>query len=285
MAIVLVTGCNSGFGLETARLLAKRGDKVYATVLESDPVGAGEIEAARAAGLPITIIPFNVTDDAAAHALIERIIAENGRIDALVNNAGVSAIAAFEEVSIEDTRRMMEINYIGPLRLIQLVLPSMRKQGYGRIVNVSSGAGFMPLAWQTTYCAAKHAVDAMSFGIAAETRRFGVRVSIVSPGVFGTKIGAKLWKPSRESGEPWYREAVEAEIEAWHKIAPSRDPIAVAQAIEACIHSDDPPIRVFVGKDVQKGAERRRQVSDDEWLALISESNYRGRKGQSEPPR
>ena len=282
MSIVLVTGCNSGFGLATARLLAERGDHVYATVLDRDPVGLGEIEAARDAGLPITIVPFDVTDEAAAVALVDRIVAEAGRIDALVNNAGVSMMAALEEVSIDDARRMFEINYFGPLRLIQLVLPHMRRQGAGRIVNVSSGAGFIPTAWQTTYVATKHAIDGMSFGLGAEVRRFGVRVSIVSPGVFATGIGGKLWPASRDSGEPWYGEMVEQVVDGWRAIVTGRDPIAVAQAIADCIHGETPPARVFVGADSQKGAQRRREMDDDQWAEAISRPPFR--KPAATPP-
>ncbi|MDP3174392.1 MAG: SDR family oxidoreductase [Phenylobacterium sp.] len=275
MSVVLVTGCNSGFGLATARVLAERGDHVFATVLPNDPSGMGEIEAAQASGLPITIAPLDVTDAAAAAALVARIVAEAGRIDALVNNAGVSTMAALEEVSIDDARRMFEINYFGPLRLIQLVLPHMRRQGAGRIVNVSSGAGFIPTAWQTTYVATKHAIDGMSFGLAAEVHRFGIRVSIVSPGVFATAIGAKLWPPSQDSGEPWYGEMTALVVDGWRSIVEGRDPVAVALAIDACIHGEHPPARVFVGADSQKGAQRRREMSDDEWAAVLLRPPFR----------
>src|SRR5690606_36920787 len=145
--VVIVTGCNSGFGLATAR----RDVHVYATVLESDPLGTTDIEALRDSGLPITIVPLDVTDEDAATDLVARVVAERGVVNGLVNNAGVSMMAAFEDVAIDTVRRMFEINVFGPMHLMQLVLPHMRRQRSGRIVNVSSGAGFMPMAWQTTY--------------------------------------------------------------------------------------------------------------------------------------
>lgn len=277
MSVVLITGCNSGFGLATARLLAERGDRVRATVLPGDPVGTGEIEAARDAGLPITIAPLDVTDEAAAEALVARIVAEEGRIDGLVNSAGVSMFAAFEEVSVADVRRMMEINFIGPVRLMQLILPHMRRQRGGRIVNISSGAGFMPMAWQTTYVASKHAIDGISFGIGAEVRPFGIRVSIVSPGVFATGIGGKLWPASRPSDEPSYAATVAETIDDWNRIVTGRDPILVAQAIADCLHGDNPPARVFVGRDCERGAEQRRRLSDDEWAEFLTQPMFRRR--------
>lgn len=277
MGVVLVTGCNSGFGLATARVLAQRGDRVYATVLASDPTGTADIEVARASGLPIEIVPLDVTDDPAAASLVARIVADTGRIDGLVNSAGVSMFAAFEEVSIDDVRRMMEINFIGPVRLMQLVLPHMRRQHAGRIVNVSSGAGFMPMAWQTAYVASKHALDGVSFGIGAEVRPFGIRVSIVSPGVFATGIGGKLWPASRASDEPSYAATVAATLADWNQIVTGRDPALVAGAIAACLHSDDPPARVFVGRDCERGAEQRRRLSDDEWADFITRPMFRRR--------
>lgn len=277
MGVVLVTGCNSGFGLATARLLAGQGDKVYATILPSDPIGTTDIEAARASGLSIEIVPLDVTDEAAATALVEHIVAETGRIDGLVNSAGVSMFAAFEEVSVADVRRMMEINFIGPVRLMQLVLPHMRRQRSGRLVNVSSGAGFMPMAWQTTYVASKHAIDGISFGIGAEVRPFGIRVSIVSPGVFATGIGDKFWPASRVSDEPSYRETIEETVADWNQIVTGRDPLLVATAIADCLHSENPPARVFVGRDCERGAEQRRRLDDNEWADFITQPMFRRR--------
>ncbi|MGE0829930.1 MAG: SDR family NAD(P)-dependent oxidoreductase, partial [Hyphomonadaceae bacterium] len=242
-----------------------------------DPVGTGEIEKARDSGLPITIIPFDVTDEAGAEPLVARVVKDSGRIDALVNNAGVSMFAAFEDVSEADTRRMFEINFFGPVRLMLAALPYMRKQQFGRIVNVSSGAGFMPMAWQSTYVATKHAIDGITISLGAEVRRFGIRTSVVSPGVFATGIGGKLWPPSRDSGEPWYREMTESIINDWKTIVTGRDPIAVAQAINECIHSDTPPTRTFVGKDAQRGAEARRKLNDDEWAEFLLQPLFKKR--------
>lgn len=109
----------------------------------------------------------------------------------------------------------------------------------------------------------------MSLGIGAEVHKFGIRVSIVSPGVFATGIGGKLWPASRDVGEPYYREKVEQIVGDWNAIVGGRDPIAVARAIESCLHDDEPPARVFVGRDSERGAAMRRQMSDDEWAAHL----------------
>ena len=268
MSIVIVTGCNSGFGLAAARLLAERGDTVYATVLASDPSGTEAIDQARNSGLAIEVVPLDVTDERGCAELVERVVSTHGRVDGLVNNAGVSMMAAFEDVALDTVRRMFEINFFAPVRLMQLVLPPMRAQGFGRIVNVTSGAGSVPLAWQSTYVAVKHAMDGITFSIDGEVRSFGVRLSVVAPGVFETGIGKKLWPATRESGVAFYQESVTNVFDSWNSVVGGRDPMDVGQAIAECIHADDPAIRVFVGNDIAKGAERRRTLSDDEWAVF-----------------
>ena len=274
MSVVIVTGCNSGFGLSTARLLAERGDSVFATVFPGDISGTAAIEKARDSGLPIEIVELDVTDEQGCVDLIQRVLAEAGRIDALVNNAGVSMMAAFEEVDVATVRKMFEVNFFAPLRLMQLVLPSMRAQRSGRIVNVTSGAGSIPLAWQSTYVAVKHAMEGLTFSIDGEVRTFGIRLSVIAPGVFETGIGPKLWPAPLDSGEPFYRESVQRLRDGWDSVVGGRDPIAVAGAIAECIHADEPTIRRYVGTDVAKGAERRRTLSDDEWAAFNGRPRY-----------
>jgi NAD(P)-dependent dehydrogenase (short-subunit alcohol dehydrogenase family) len=268
MSTVIVTGCNSGFGLAAARLLAERGDAVYATVLPSDRSGTAAIEQSRDSGLGIEIVPLDVTDERGCTDLVERVVAEHGRVDGLVNNAGVSMMAAFEDVALETVRQMFEVNFFAPVRLMHLVLPHMRTQGFGRIVNVTSGAGSVPMAWQSTYVAAKHALEGITFSIDGEVRSFGIRLSVVAPGVFVTEIGKKLWPATRESGVSYYQQSIQNVLDSWNSVVGGRDPADVGRAIAECIHSADPPIRVFVGTDFAKGAERRRTLSDDEWAAF-----------------
>jgi NAD(P)-dependent dehydrogenase (short-subunit alcohol dehydrogenase family) len=260
--VALVTGCSSGIGFDTARELARRGHTVYAGVRGN----LGEVQREISAGGPsgITVIQLDVTSEGDARQAVTRVAETHGTIDFLVNNAGVSMFAAIEQVSLDQDRRMFETNYFGPLRLIRLVLPLMRAHGGGRIVNVSSGAGWVPVPYLSTYSATKHALDAMTFCLAAETHDQGIKYTIISPGGYNSGVGGKLWQPEHASIEGTnYAATREAHLARWWKHVQGRDPREVALSIANCLESDDPPIRAFVGDDVQ-GAAQMRYTSDDQ---------------------
>jgi NAD(P)-dependent dehydrogenase (short-subunit alcohol dehydrogenase family) len=267
---VLITGCSSGFGLLSARMCAERGDAVFATV--RDRSTASELRGLGAAGLPIRVVQLDVRDSQECAAAVAAVVEETGGIDALVNNAGVSMFAAIEEVDIDQASRMMETNYFGPLRLIRLVLPHMRRAGRGRIVNVSSIAGWAPAAYLGSYSATKHALDAMSFCLAAEVREFGIGVSVVSPGGFPTGVGGKFWRPEASIDDAPYRRKAEQMEAGWYTHVAGNDPGLVAEAIVECVHATDPPFRVFVGDDANALAQRRRELDDGALVELMATS-------------
>jgi NAD(P)-dependent dehydrogenase (short-subunit alcohol dehydrogenase family) len=260
--VALVTGCSSGIGFDTARELASRGHTVYAGVRSNLEKVQREISAGGGDG--ITVIQLDVTSEEDASQAVTRIAQAHGTIDFLVNNAGVSMFAAIEQVSLDQDRRMFETNYFGPLRLIRLVLPLMRAHGEGRIVNVSSGAGWIPTPYLSTYSATKHALDAMTFCLAAETHDQGIKYTIISPGGYNSGVGGKLWQPDHASIEGTnYAATREAHLARWWKHVQGRDPREVALAIADCLESANPPVRAFVGDDIQ-GPAQLRYTSDDE---------------------
>jgi len=160
MAIALVTGTSSGIGLATAVTLARGGHKVIATMRNLD--GAGELrKVVSAEALPITFAALNVDDDASVTDTVNKVLAENGCIDVLVNNAGVAGGGPVEEVPIEVFRQVMETNFFGALRCIKAVIPSMRERRHGCIVNVTSVAGRVAMAPQAAYAASKWAFEAL----------------------------------------------------------------------------------------------------------------------------
>jgi len=170
---ILITGVSSGIGRVTAEKFAKRGCKVFGTVRNL----------AKATPLPgVELIEMDVTSDASVQRGIEQVIDQAKRIDVLVNNAGVSMFGAAEEVSMDEAKWMFDTNLFGILRTSQAVLPQMRAQGSGRIVNISSVLGFLPAPYMGLYAAAKHAVEGMSESMDHEVRQFGVRVTLVEPG-------------------------------------------------------------------------------------------------------
>jgi NAD(P)-dependent dehydrogenase (short-subunit alcohol dehydrogenase family) len=210
------------------------------------------------------MMKLDVRDAQGAAEVVAQAIHEGG-IDVLVNNAGVSIFGAVEEVSVEQAKEMMETNYFAPLRLIQLVVPHMRSKGHGRIVNVSSVAGSVPMAFLSSYCASKHALDALSFCLAAELREFGIRVSIIAHGAHKTSVGQNLWVPDTETTDTGYRAKVDAITAGWHQNVEGRDPRGGAEAIVRVASADEPPMRLRVGVGATAVVEQRDSMSDDAW--------------------
>ena len=177
MKTVIITGCSSGIGQATAARLAKSGDwTVYATARRTETLA--ELEGAGCRPLAL-----DVTDEASMVAAVDIVKAESGTIDALVNNAGYSQSGASETLDVDDVRRQFETNVFGLLRLSQLVLPSMRAQGDGRIVNISSMGGRLVFPGGGAYHATKYAVEAFSDAMRFEVSGFGIKVIIIEPGL------------------------------------------------------------------------------------------------------
>jgi NAD(P)-dependent dehydrogenase (short-subunit alcohol dehydrogenase family) len=187
MTIALVTGTSSGIGLATAVTLARGGHIVIATMrnLES----AGELEKIVAAEkLPVSLAVLDVDDDASVESALGKVLAEHGRLDVLVNNAGIGGGGSVEESSAARFREVMETNFFGALRCIKAVVPGMRERRHGCIVNVTSISGRLAMAPAAAYCASKFALEALSECLAQEMKAFNVRVAIIEPGVIATPI-------------------------------------------------------------------------------------------------
>lgn len=178
----VVTGAASGIGLETAKALQAAGYRVFGT--SRKPVSAGTSE--------IRMLTCDVTDDASVADLIERVFSETGRIDLLVNNAGFGILGAAEESSIEQAQAMFDVNLFGIIRTIRAVLPIMRAQKAGRIINISSVQGLLPAPYMALYGASKHAVEGYSESLDHEVRGQGIRVVLVEPAFTRTAFDRNL---------------------------------------------------------------------------------------------
>ena len=176
---ILITGCSSGIGRATAERLADRGFAVYATARRPESIAGLEARGCR-------ILALDVTDEASMQAAVAAVTAEHGAVGALVNNAGYSQSGAIEEVPLEDVRRQFETNVFGLVRMCQLVLPGMRAQQSGRIVNVSSMGANFTFPGGGLYHATKYAVEAISDALRFEVAGFGIHVVIVQPGLIRT---------------------------------------------------------------------------------------------------
>src|SRR5437660_2176035 len=179
--VVLITGTSSGIGKAVATAFAARGFEVFGTSRNpqrSEPIAGVEL------------LPLDVSDQASVTAAVSTVIQRAGRIDVLVNNAGVGVFGAAEESSIAQAQELFDTNFFGLIRLTHEVLPHLRAQGSGRIINVGSVLGFLPAPYGALYAASKHAVEGYSESLDHETREFGVRVTVVEPGYTNTSFEA-----------------------------------------------------------------------------------------------
>ncbi len=204
--VTIVTGTSSGMGLHAAVELARRGDSVVATVRD---IGRAMRlrEAARGAGVQLDIRTLDVTDDASVTALIEGVLADHGRVDVLVNNAGQGSLGTAEQLPMSEIRDQLEVNYLGPVRLTKAVLPGMRAAGRGRIVTVTSVGGAVGQPFADAYCGAKFAVEGFMQSLAPVAARLGIWVSVVEPAAVASDFVANV---SRQESAGAYGELLEA---------------------------------------------------------------------------
>ena len=189
VTVVLITGCSSGFGLEAALAFARNGAKVVATLRDLER-GASLAEAAQAEGLAIEMAALDVAVPDTFAAAVARVVERHGRLDVLVNNAGVNRVGTFEDTTEATLREVMEVNLFGPLLLAKAVLPQMRRQRGGCIINVSSLSGVAGLPGDVSYTASKFALEGATEALRHEVDRWGIRVALVEAGLHATNIFA-----------------------------------------------------------------------------------------------
>lgn len=196
--IVLITGTNSGFGWLTAQSVAALGHTVYATMRDTQGRNADKA-AALGAIENLSVLDVTLTDDESVKQAVETILAKEGTIDVLVNNAGYGMTGVAESFTIADVHTTFDINVYAPWRLTKQVLPAMRKQADGLIINVSSGFGRVSFPFATIYAASKFALEGISEGLHYEVKRLGIDVAIVEPGAFPTEMQQKN-NPASDQG-------------------------------------------------------------------------------------
>lgn len=236
--IAIVTGASSGIGEATAERLAKAAYKVYGTSRR----GAG------AEKRSFEMLTLDVTSDESVGAVVSEVLRREGRIDLLVNNAGFSVgLAADEESSTEQARSIFDTNFFGTVRMTRAVVPHMRRQGSGRIINIGSLLGFLPMPYMAVYAATKHAIEGYSESLDHELRTRGVRVSIVEPGVTKTRFDANLLEPDSKIDE--YREVRSALATRWQEMVADGDEAGVvADVVLEAAAAARPKLRYPVGR-------------------------------------
>jgi NAD(P)-dependent dehydrogenase (short-subunit alcohol dehydrogenase family) len=242
----LITGCSTGFGRALAEAVLKKGDYLLATARTPEQLRTlieHYPKTAKAVRLDVT-----VSQD--IQTAIDTAIATFGRVDVLVNNAGHGFIAALEEVSDVEMHQFFETNFFGALGLMQAVLPVMRQQGSGHIVNLSSTAGLVGFGGSSLYCGAKFALEGTSEALAKEVEPFGIKVTLIEPGAFRTDFNGRSLAVAERAIDA-YTTMSSAALQ-WFKEMDGQqpgDPAKAAQAIIQAVESPNPPMRLALGTD------------------------------------
>jgi len=251
MTKVLITGCSSGFGLEAALAFARRGDTVIATMRNLAKAETLQ-RRAESEGLTIDLQELDVTDDASIRNACAAIDEQHGAVDVLVNNAGVGYAGPIETIALERARALMETNFWGAMNMARALLPGMRDQRSGAIINVSSLQGLIPgTMYAGMYSASKHALNALSEALSGELEPYGVRVVCIEPGFFATEISNNGLvddqepHPAYAADQEWLRKFMEGGVNN------GADPAVVADAIVDAAHNPETPLHVPVGDDAQ----------------------------------
>jgi NADP-dependent 3-hydroxy acid dehydrogenase YdfG len=268
---VLVTGCSSGIGRATAIHLAANGHTVYASARRLESIADLEQHGCR-------LLALDVTDEASRAEAVRAVEAEHRAVGALVNNAGYSQSGAIETVPLDEVRRQFETNVFGLVGMCQLVLPAMRAQHYGRIVNVSSMGANFTFPGGGFYHATKYAVEAISDALRFEVKGFGIDVSIIQPGLITTRFGETAANAVGETGDEGPYGDFNAKVaQATHDIyvkGPARHlgagPEAVAKVIERAITVKSPKIRYRVTPSAHLLIGQRALLTDGMWDRVMS---------------
>jgi NAD(P)-dependent dehydrogenase (short-subunit alcohol dehydrogenase family) len=273
--VAIVTGSSSGIGYATSLLLARNGFHTYAT-MRNIGRSADVQEIAYKERLPLEVIQLDVNDDASIRDSIEKVESENERIDVLVNNAGYGLVGAFEDLSVEEIKSQFETNFFGVIRLTQQILPIMRKQKSGTIVNISSGAGRIGFPGMSAYVSSKFALEGLSESMSYELEPFGIKVVIIEPGVIRTnfKKNSVMSKKSLDNSSisPYSSIIQKIDSSISSMVEHATPPQEVAKAILHAAVSNNPELRYLVGNDMIMMAETKKSMSDEDFRKMMMQS-------------
>jgi NAD(P)-dependent dehydrogenase (short-subunit alcohol dehydrogenase family) len=268
VSAVLVTGCSSGIGRATAERLARSGWTVYASARRLESMDGLEEAGCR-------LLRLDVTDASSMRAAVEEIERAEGAVGALVNNAGYSLSGAVESVTLEDARRQFETNVFGLAHLTQLVLPAMRREGWGRIVNISSMGGRLTFPGGGWYHATKHALEALSDALRFEVQGFGIDVVVIEPGLIRTNFAETAVGSIPVGDEPYGRfnaavgAATAGAYDGFYGRRLGGRPDTVARTIERALSAKRPRARYRVTPSAKLFLTLRRLLPDRGWDALV----------------
>ena len=276
--VVLITGCSSGFGFLTALKFARHGWQVWASVRKMG-VGAQELKnIAKTENLNLRVIKIDVTDDVEIKTAVTQILRIVGRIDLLINNAGFGYLGPIEEFLVEEVQKLYDANIFGPLRTMQAVLPTMRRQKSGRIINISSVNGLLAFGLYGIYSSSKFALETISESLRFEVKPFGVDVVIIEPGSFITefsqniKLAKKYVSSATAYGglkDPLSRISAQNHLKQNQWVKKIVDPQKVADKLYQIANLDKTKIRYKIGFDTHLYTLIRKIVPDSIWEKIL----------------
>ena len=274
--VALVTGSSSGMGFATAIMLARAGIHTYAS-MRNLKKSKTITELASTENLPLQVVQLDVNDKKSVKEAITKIVTEKERIDVLVNNAGYGLFGSLEDISIEELKAQFETNFFGVIRVTQLVLPIMRKQKSGTIVNVSSVGGRIGLPVLSAYHSTKFALEGLSESMSYELEPFGIRVVIIEPGVIRTNImnSSIIAKKAQDPKSPYF--SLIQKLENNFKLMmenESSPPEEVAKVILGVVTSENPQLRYTVGNDAATMIQARVSMSDNQFKKMIMQNFF-----------
>lgn len=271
--VAIITGSSSGMGFETSLILARNGFYTYATMRKLEGEGSKQLaDITKSENLPLQIIRLDVNDDKSVKDAINTIGKEKDRIDVVVNNAGYDLMGALEETSMEEIKGQFETNLFGAIRVLQAVIPIMRKQKAGTIVNITSLGGRVSFPLNSAYHATKFAFEGLSESIQYELEPFGIKIIVIEPGGVGSNFMKNLKMASNASdpsNSPYgsFQNSISEYFKQWLQSA--IHPSEVAKTILHAVTSDNPEFRYVVGKDAMMTLESRKSMSDREFQGMI----------------
>ena len=271
--VAVVTGTSSGVGHETSLALARSGFRTYATMRNLNK-SENIKSVATKEKLPIHINQLDVTDDISIKNAVQAILSEVGRIDVLVNNAGYALNGAFEDLTTDEIKAQFETNLFGVIRTTQAILPIMRKQEFGIIVNMSSGAGRLGYPGGSAYVSTKFAVEGLSESMAYELEPFGIKVVLVEPGVIRTNFANAMVvaKKSQDPNSPYSQIMQKMATSFEHMMENGSSPDLVAKVVLKAVTSENPSLRYLAGKDIETWMEGKRNKSDEEFYKMMKQN-------------
>jgi NAD(P)-dependent dehydrogenase (short-subunit alcohol dehydrogenase family) len=275
LSVAVVTGSSSGIGLAASLALAKNGYLTYATMrnlAKQDSIQS----VAEKEHLPVRTVQLDVTDENSVKNAIQSILSESGRIDLLVNNAGYGMTGAIEDIGMDEIKSLYETNVFGVIRVTQAVLPIMRKQGSGRIINISSGAGRIGYPGGSAYVSSKFALEGLSESMAFEVEQFGIKTVLVEPGFIRTNFAENIVtaKKAQDPNSPYSQMMMQMKSSSHRRrmIENAPDADLVASVIVEATTAKEPNLRYLAGKDVQQMVAAKKSMSDEEFQNMIRQS-------------